>query len=80
MNDRTDGNRRLAGQRELLEEFASADRDNDGRIDFHEFRQLLEGIEAGMSEAEMKIGFEEIDADRDGLIDRREFAEWWASD
>jgi Ca2+-binding EF-hand superfamily protein len=80
MIDRTHKNRHPAGQRELLEEFASADRDNDGRIDFQEFRLLLEGLEAGMSEAEMKIGFKEIDADRDGLIDRREFADWWASD
>jgi calmodulin len=80
MNDKIRGNRHPAGQRELLEEFASADRDNDGRINYQEFRQLLEGIEAGMSEAEMKIGFKEIDADRDGLIDRREFADWWGSD
>ena len=80
MNDRTKNNRHLAEPRELLEEFASADRDNDGRIDFQEFRRLLEGLESGMSEAEMKIGFREIDTDRDGLIDRREFADWWASD
>ena len=80
MNDRTDRSRHPAGSRELLEEFASADRDNDGRIDFDEFRQLLDGLEADMSHAEMKIGFEEIDTDRDGLIDRREFADWWASD
>ena len=80
MNDRSHPNRHPAGQRELLEEFASADRDNDGRIGFQEFRQLLDGLDAGMSEAEMKIGFREIDSDRDGLIDRREFADWWASD
>jgi Ca2+-binding EF-hand superfamily protein len=80
MIDRTGRNRHLAGSRELLEEFASADRDNDGRIDFHEFKQLLEGLDAGMSEAEMQLGFKEIDADRDGLIDRREFADWWTSD
>ena len=80
MIDRTQRNRHPAGQRELLEEFASADRDNDGRIDFQEFRQLLEGLEAGMSDAEMRIGFKEIDADHDGLIDRREFADWWGSD
>jgi calmodulin len=80
MSDRTQRNRHPADQRELLEEFASADRDNDGRIDFEEFRQLLDGLEAGMSDAEMKIGFKEIDADRDGLIDRREFADWWAAD
>jgi Ca2+-binding EF-hand superfamily protein len=33
-----------------------------------------------MSEAEMRIGFEEVDTDRDGFIDRREFFEWWSAD
>jgi Ca2+-binding EF-hand superfamily protein len=72
--------RHPAGSRELLEEFAAADRDNDGRIDYDEFKQLLDGLEAGMSEEEMRIGFREIDTDRDGLIDRREFADWWGED
>ncbi|HLS82376.1 MAG TPA: EF-hand domain-containing protein [Steroidobacter sp.] len=77
MNERT---RHPAGERELLEEFAVADRDDDGRVDFAEFKALLEGLEAGMSEEEMRIGFAEVDADQDGLIDCREFAAWWSSD
>jgi Ca2+-binding EF-hand superfamily protein len=80
MNERTPANRHPAKERELLEEFASADRDDDGRIDLEEFRQLLNGLEAHMSDAEIRLGFGEIDTDRDGLIDRREFAEWWSSD
>jgi calmodulin len=75
-----EGGRHPAHDRELLEEFAVADRNGDGRINFAEFKQLLEALEAGMSAAELKIGFAEVDTDRDGLIDRREFAEWWSSD
>ena len=80
MHDRAPTNRHPAKPRELLEEFASADRDDDGRIDLEEFRQLLNGLDADMSDAEIRLGFEEIDTDRDGLIDRREFADWWSSD
>ena len=72
--------RHPATHRELIQEFAAADRDNDGRIDFGEFRSLLEGLDAAMSIEEMRIGFHEVDADRDGLIDCREFVDWWSSD
>jgi len=72
--------RHLAGRRELIQQFAVADRDNDGRIDFIEFRLLLEGLEAGMSMDDMQIGFGEVDADHDGRIDCREFIDWWSSD
>ena len=72
--------RHLAGHRELLQQFAVADRDHDGRIDFEEFKLLLDGLEAAISIEELQIGFSEVDANRDGLIDCREFVEWWTSD
>lgn len=72
--------RHLATHRELTQQFAAADRNDDGRIDFGEFRRLLEGLEASMTVEEMQIGFHEVDVDRDGLIDCREFIDWWSSD
>jgi Ca2+-binding EF-hand superfamily protein len=72
--------RHPAGIEELRREFALADLDHDNRINFVEFKQLLEGLQAGMSEQDMQIGFQEVDTDRDGLIDREEFIEWWSED
>jgi hypothetical protein len=41
--------RRLATHRDLIEGFAIADCDKGDRIDFGEFRLLLEGLRAEMS-------------------------------
>ena len=75
-----DRNRHPASRHELVQQFAVADRNDDGRIDFEEFRRLMEGLDDAMSVEELRIGFHEVDVDRDGLIDRREFIEWWSSD
>lgn len=72
--------RHPASDRELKEEFVQADLDRDGRIDFEEFVRLMQGLEAGMSGTDLRIGFHEIDADADGLVDFCEFADWWRSD
>lgn len=76
----TSSNRHPAGERELKEEFVLADRDRDGRIDFDEFTRLMRGLEAGMTETDLRIGFGEIDTDADGLIDFSEFVDWWSTD
>ena len=76
----TSADRHLARPRELKEEFVLADRNRDGRIDFKEFSQLMQGLEAGLSAAELRLGFQEIDTDANGLIDFREFVDWWGSD
>jgi Ca2+-binding EF-hand superfamily protein len=72
--------RHPATHRELVQQFAVADRNDDGRIDFEEFRRLMQGLDEAMSVEELRIGFQEVDVDRDGLIDCREFIEWWTSD
>lgn len=72
--------RHPAGERELKEEFAVADRDRDHRLNYAEFTSLLQGLEAGMSVGELRIGFHEIDADADGFIDFQEFVDWWTAD
>ena len=72
--------RHPASGRELREAFMASDRDQDGRIDFAEFEQLLGDLEAGMSKQDLAIGFGEVDTDHDGLIDSVEFMEWWRSD
>lgn len=61
---------------ELREDFAEVDDDQDGQIDFAEFSNLMENLEAGMSRTDLHIGFGEIDADGDGRISLAEFVGW----
>jgi Ca2+-binding EF-hand superfamily protein len=65
---------------ELRREFALVDRNRDGLIDYFEFKDLLDGLEAQMTEHEMHRGLAEVDANRDGFIDCEEFLEWWLTD
>ena len=65
---------------ELREDFAFNDANADGRLNFEEFVQLLENLDAGMSYDEARIGFDLIDADRDHAIEFDEFVGWWTND
>jgi calmodulin/calcium-binding protein CML/plastin-2 len=65
---------------ELREAFDYNDRDGDGHIEIDEFAAMLDELEAGMSAAEVEIGFKDIDTNDDGLIDFREFTVWWSED
>lgn len=49
--------RHPAGNRELKEDFARADRDRDGRIDAEEFARLMGGLEADMSGTDLRMAF-----------------------
>jgi Ca2+-binding EF-hand superfamily protein len=63
---------------EVREAFDYNDRDEDGLIDLEEFADMLDDLEAEMSDAEMRAGFRDIDTNHDGKIDFGEFAAWWA--
>jgi Ca2+-binding EF-hand superfamily protein len=65
---------------ELREAFDYNDRDGDGRIQVDEFSDMLDELEADMSEKEIEIGFKDIDTNDDGLIDFAEFVAWWSED
>lgn len=61
--------------------FARADRDDDGQIDFTEFKRLVRELDDGVMDDELlRIGFVETDADRNGRINIDEFREWWLAD
>jgi len=63
----------------LREDFDYFDRDKDGVMEFEEFVRFLTALDAGMSEAECRIGFAEIDTDHDAKIEFEEFLDWWAA-
>ncbi len=65
---------------ELREAFDYNDRNSDGMIQIEEFLEMLEDLEADISDREARIGFQDIDTNDDGLIDFGEFATWWASE
>jgi Ca2+-binding EF-hand superfamily protein len=61
--------------------FARADRDDDGQIDFTEFKTLVRELDDGLMNDEMlRIGFVETDADGNGRINIDEFRDWWLAD
>ena len=65
---------------ELRETFDYNDRDEDGTIELDEFIDMLDELEANMSDDEAKVGFQDIDTNDDGLIDFKEFVAWWTED
>ena len=65
---------------ELREAFDYNDRDSDGRISLSEFIDMLDELEAEMSNEDAQIGFQDIDTNDDGLIDFDEFVAWWSEE
>jgi calmodulin len=62
---------------ELLADFRGFDRNQDGRIDYSEFKEFLSQLDDQLRMEEMRAGFFDVDSDRDGLIDFQEFIYWW---
>lgn len=62
---------------ELREAFAYNDADQDGSIQFQEFLEMLDQLEAGVRAREARIGFDSIDTNADGAINFDEFVAWW---
>lgn len=70
----------MAGSEELAEIdalFARTDQDNDGQINFIEFKRLVLELDTEITEAELRVGFAETDANRNGRINIDEFRAWW---
>lgn len=63
---------------ELRESFQYNDPNGDGKIDFGEFVDMLNDLEANVGREEARIGFDEIDADNDHAIEFEEFVQWWS--
>lgn len=64
---------------ELKENFDHFDRDGNGRIDFGEFRELMDALTADLTEQQARVGFDSVDKDGSGRINFVEFCDWWSS-
>lgn len=61
--------------------FAKADADDDGQIDFKEFKSLVRDLDGDdIPDEELRIGFDVTDTDQNGRINIDEFRAWWLSD
>jgi len=64
---------------ELKENFEFFDDDANKKLDFDEFKQVMNVFGGDISEEEMKMGFRLTDKDNSGYIDFDEFLSWWES-
>ena len=62
---------------DLRDQFREFDADDDGRIDFGEFKKLLTRVGLRRPEPVMRRVFETMDENHDGTISFREFSTWW---
>jgi Ca2+-binding EF-hand superfamily protein len=61
--------------------FARADQDDDGQINYGEFRSLVRELDGDdMPDETLRIGFAETDSDGNGRINIDEFRAWWLTD
>ncbi len=62
---------------ELRCQFDRFDIDDNGRIDFQEFSELLEVTGPRPTEEEKQIAYTVIDTDGNGTVSFDEFISWW---
>lgn len=62
---------------QIRNNFAEFDRDDNGQIDFMEFKELMKAIAPDAKLGQVGEGFSIIDTDSDGYINFDEFVEWW---
>ena len=62
---------------EIKEAFKIFDMDNDGKITFKDFRNILNHFGENINDDEIDKIFKFIDADNNGLIDFNDFVENW---
>ena len=62
---------------EIKEAFKIFDMDNDGKISFKDFRNILNHFGENINDDEIDKIFKFIDADNNGLIDFNDFVENW---
>lgn len=64
---------------DIISNFEYFDLDNNGRIDFKEFRGLLKILSPEATTQQAAEGFSMVDTNSDGSIDLEEFTIWWKS-
>lgn len=64
---------------DIRETFDFFDRDNNGLIDFDEFRSLLKTVNPDATVSQAAEGFSMTDTNSDGYVDLDEFIAWWRS-
>lgn len=64
---------------EIRATFEFFDRDQNGLIDFDEFRALLRTVNPDATISQAAEGFSMTDTNSDGYVDLDEFITWWRS-
>jgi Ca2+-binding EF-hand superfamily protein len=62
---------------EIRSNFEFFDRDNNGLIDFDEFRAVLKTVNPEITISQAAEGFSITDTNSDGYVDLDEFITWW---
>jgi Ca2+-binding EF-hand superfamily protein len=62
---------------EIRGNFDFFDRDNNGLIDFDEFRAVLKTVNPEATISQAAEGFSMTDTNSDGYVDLDEFITWW---